>query len=185
MTNEGSFTTVKKLERVKGIEPSYSAWKAAALPLSYTRARRRVNRRRAARQARRRQFRFIRAIYCTARSTGPTAGNWTFNQNFHRNNNKLRRKRDSTSYNPPCIPVAASAFSPAAPSCRRMRYPPNTTVRLPLRNTRSSRWASTAFASTRRSMSRPLRTRSSGWSACEMRSTSCSMIGPSSRSVVT
>jgi hypothetical protein len=29
----------KRLERVKGIEPSYSAWKAAALPLSYTRAR--------------------------------------------------------------------------------------------------------------------------------------------------
>ncbi len=27
-----------ELERVKGIEPSYSAWKAAALPLSYTRA---------------------------------------------------------------------------------------------------------------------------------------------------
>src|SRR5271155_2657624 len=27
----------KLLERVKGIEPSYSAWKAAALPLSYTR----------------------------------------------------------------------------------------------------------------------------------------------------
>jgi hypothetical protein len=27
------------LERVKGIEPSYSAWKAAALPLSYTRTR--------------------------------------------------------------------------------------------------------------------------------------------------
>jgi hypothetical protein len=27
------------LERVKGIEPSYSAWKAAALPLSYTRIR--------------------------------------------------------------------------------------------------------------------------------------------------
>ena len=26
-----------KQERVKGIEPSYSAWKAAALPLSYTR----------------------------------------------------------------------------------------------------------------------------------------------------
>ena len=25
------------LERVKGIEPSYSAWKAVALPLSYTR----------------------------------------------------------------------------------------------------------------------------------------------------
>jgi hypothetical protein len=30
---------LKKLERVEGIEPSYSAWKAAALPLSYTRAR--------------------------------------------------------------------------------------------------------------------------------------------------
>ena len=30
---------LKTLERVKGIEPSYSAWKAAALPLSYTRAR--------------------------------------------------------------------------------------------------------------------------------------------------
>ena len=28
---------LKTLERVKGIEPSYSAWKAAALPLSYTR----------------------------------------------------------------------------------------------------------------------------------------------------
>jgi hypothetical protein len=27
-----------KLERVKGIEPSSSAWKAVALPLSYTRA---------------------------------------------------------------------------------------------------------------------------------------------------
>ncbi len=30
---------LKTLERVKGIEPSYSAWKAAALPLSYTRGR--------------------------------------------------------------------------------------------------------------------------------------------------
>jgi hypothetical protein len=30
---------LKTLERVKGIEPSYSAWKAAALPLSYTRTR--------------------------------------------------------------------------------------------------------------------------------------------------
>ena len=29
---------LETLERVKGIEPSYSAWKAAALPLSYTRA---------------------------------------------------------------------------------------------------------------------------------------------------
>jgi hypothetical protein len=31
-------TCLETLERVKGIEPSYSAWKAAALPLSYTRA---------------------------------------------------------------------------------------------------------------------------------------------------
>jgi hypothetical protein len=30
---------LKSLERVKGIEPSSSAWKAVALPLSYTRAR--------------------------------------------------------------------------------------------------------------------------------------------------
>ena len=29
-------------KRVKGIEPSYSAWKAAALPLSYTRKTGRV-----------------------------------------------------------------------------------------------------------------------------------------------
>ena len=28
---------VKKLERVKGIEPSYPAWKAGVLPLNYTR----------------------------------------------------------------------------------------------------------------------------------------------------
>ena len=38
MTNrKGSRKRLKRLERVKGIEPSYSAWKAAALPLSYTR----------------------------------------------------------------------------------------------------------------------------------------------------
>ena len=30
------------MERVKGIEPSYSAWEAAALPLSYTRSVRRA-----------------------------------------------------------------------------------------------------------------------------------------------
>src|SRR5690554_7452637 len=29
--------TSGKMERVAGIEPAYSAWKAAALPLSYTR----------------------------------------------------------------------------------------------------------------------------------------------------
>ena len=31
-----------ELERVAGIEPAYSAWKAAALPLSYTRLRARL-----------------------------------------------------------------------------------------------------------------------------------------------
>ena len=29
---------IGEMERVAGIEPAYSAWKAAALPLSYTRA---------------------------------------------------------------------------------------------------------------------------------------------------
>jgi hypothetical protein len=32
-----SFINFEKVERVAGIEPAYSAWKAAALPLSYTR----------------------------------------------------------------------------------------------------------------------------------------------------
>jgi hypothetical protein len=32
---------LKRLERVNGIEPSSSAWKAVALPLSYTRGTRR------------------------------------------------------------------------------------------------------------------------------------------------
>jgi hypothetical protein len=36
--NRPQAQSLKGLERVKGIEPSYSAWKAAALPLSYTRA---------------------------------------------------------------------------------------------------------------------------------------------------
>ena len=37
MKNGDDHNCLKILERVKGIEPSYSAWKAAALPLSYTR----------------------------------------------------------------------------------------------------------------------------------------------------
>ena len=41
------------LERVAGIEPASSAWKAAALPLCYTRARRRLARERPARKAKR------------------------------------------------------------------------------------------------------------------------------------
>jgi hypothetical protein len=39
MKSDPRAKSLKRLERVKGIEPSYSAWKAAALPLSYTRAR--------------------------------------------------------------------------------------------------------------------------------------------------
>ena len=38
MKTDARVKCLKSLERVKGIEPSYSAWKAAALPLSYTRA---------------------------------------------------------------------------------------------------------------------------------------------------
>ena len=37
-------TAMRGVERVPGIEPGYSAWKAAALPLSYTRAARRIAR---------------------------------------------------------------------------------------------------------------------------------------------
>src|SRR5262245_11515622 len=45
--------TLNLLERVKGIEPSSSAWKAVALPLSYTRIRTTENgRRRTDRRAR-------------------------------------------------------------------------------------------------------------------------------------
>ena len=36
--------SMKGLERVVGIEPTYSAWKAAALPLCYTRDRFRTDR---------------------------------------------------------------------------------------------------------------------------------------------
>jgi hypothetical protein len=39
MTPNVSAKSLKLLERVKGIEPSSSAWKAVALPLSYTRTR--------------------------------------------------------------------------------------------------------------------------------------------------
>jgi hypothetical protein len=35
--SEAAGKYLKRLERVKGIEPSSSAWEAVALPLSYTR----------------------------------------------------------------------------------------------------------------------------------------------------
>src|SRR5262249_3599919 len=37
--NVSDKSLILQMERVKGIEPSSSAWKAVALPLSYTRAR--------------------------------------------------------------------------------------------------------------------------------------------------
>jgi hypothetical protein len=36
---EGAFIEAERVERVKGIEPSYAAWEAAVLPLNYTRER--------------------------------------------------------------------------------------------------------------------------------------------------
>src|SRR4029453_17902335 len=60
-----------------------------------------------------------------------------------------------------------------------------TTVLLPYTSTRCRRWRFTARASTTFSRSRPLRTRSSTESRWLTRATSCSMIGPSSRSEVT
>jgi hypothetical protein len=38
MASLALFMSARGMERVKGIEPSSSAWKAVALPLSYTRA---------------------------------------------------------------------------------------------------------------------------------------------------
>ncbi len=35
---EAGIRLTQRLERVKGIEPSYAAWEAAVLPLNYTRA---------------------------------------------------------------------------------------------------------------------------------------------------
>ena len=37
LRNMASITVPGRLERVKGIEPSYAAWEAAVLPLNYTR----------------------------------------------------------------------------------------------------------------------------------------------------
>ena len=61
----------------------------------------------------------------------------------------------------------------------------NTTVRLPSTRTRSSRCQRTAWASTRRSTSRPMRTMSSTLSLWEIWATSWLMIGPASSSAVT
>ncbi len=60
-----------------------------------------------------------------------------------------------------------------------------TTVRCPLSRMRCSTWRRTARASTSDSVSLPRRTSSRGVIAWSTRATSCSMIGPSSRSLVT
>ena len=60
-----------------------------------------------------------------------------------------------------------------------------TTVRWPLSSTRCSACHRTAWASTRRSTSCPLARREATVSSWVARVTSCSMIGPSSRSAVT
>jgi hypothetical protein len=59
------------------------------------------------------------------------------------------------------------------------------TVRRPWSRTRCSACQRTARASATRSASRPMAARSSGLSEWLTRATSCSMIGPSSRSAVT
>ena len=75
----------------------------------------------------------------------------------------------------------------SAPVDRSTRETPQlkTTVRSPLSSTRDSQCQRTARASTRDSTSSPARTRSSGVIRWSTRTTSCSMIGPSSRSAVT
>ena len=60
-----------------------------------------------------------------------------------------------------------------------------TTVRVPCSRMRSCRCQATARARTARSIWRPTRRRSSALSRCVTRCTSCSMIGPASRSAVT
>ena len=67
---------------------------------------------------------------------------------------------------------------------KRMTYR-KITVRRPCSRTRCSACQRTARASATRSASRPIAARSSGESECSTRATSCSMIGPSSRSAVT
>ena len=104
--------------------------------------------------------------------------------------------------------VSVSTFSPPTPwlmcswmACPRTKPSPkalalcsdhhqrlphsNTTVRIPSTSTRSSRCQRTAWASTRRSTSRPIRTISSTPSRWEMWATSWLMIGPPSSSAVT
>ncbi len=79
--------------------------------------------------------------------------------------------------------VELRAVGPAGPTRPAQGW--KTTVRAPQRNTRSSAWAVTARARTSRSTSRPIATICSGVRVWFTRTTSCSMIGPSSSSAVT
>ena len=86
----------------------------------------------------------------------------------------------------PCLVVDPADRTPAWPPLPRAGpQREKTTVRLPFMRTRRSAWKRTAWARTRRSTSWPRATMSGVESAWETRVTSCSMIGPSSRSAVT
>ena len=67
-----SILCIDLLERVAGIEPAYSAWKAAALPLSYTRNRQRqIGRARAGRQSRSGDNLVCLVPHACSRAVGP------------------------------------------------------------------------------------------------------------------
>ena len=112
-----------------------------------------------------------------------------FTRHFHGAATDIRADRGC----PPREPATASSVDTAprrsagpmfdTPRTRRQRE--KTTVRLPFMRTRRSAWKRTACARTRRSTSWPSATMSGVESAWETRVTSCSMIGPSSRSAVT
>ncbi len=95
------------------------------------------------------------------------------------------RDRDGRARRRPLRPACFRAPASNAPVPPRRPPTQKTTVRPPSSSTRSSRWAVTARARTRRSTSRPMRTRSGTSSSWPTRTTSWSMIGPASRSAVT
>lgn len=94
------------------------------------------------------------------------------------------------------IAIRGRTLRSAVPARRARRHPQpkpavgrralqsNTTVLFPYSKTRSSKCRRTARANTTFSRSRPLRIKSSIESRCEQRTTSCSMMGPSSRTAL-
>ena len=83
------------------------------------------------------------------------------------------------------VKCGSPALSPGQPPAAPAPAQAKTTVRCPLSSTRCSVCQRTACASTRRSTSCPLACSTDTESSCPARVTSCSMIGPSSRSAVT